>query len=232
MSLATFSAVWSGLLGDGSAAVEASEEELRTAFRGIDTDGNGELDVEELVRVLTTTGGDPLTPEQGAEMVRKIDADGNGTVSEEEFLRWLQGGDAATRQAAGSSSGGGSHSQSPPSSLDRLAAFVQSNAVETGKSWMSWLTGAQARNARLRQHQQQQAARWAAQQAAAAPALEAWNVRLAELEAENAQRNTNPLPDGGLAVTRGARVTGTPPQHILVSIIECAPLGCCCGISQ
>ncbi|HEY1178318.1 MAG TPA: EF-hand domain-containing protein [Phytomonospora sp.] len=52
-----------------------------------DTDGSGELDVEELRVFITATGA---TAVDADEAVRRLDADGSGSISVEEFTRALR----------------------------------------------------------------------------------------------------------------------------------------------
>ena len=78
-----------------------AEEKLKVAFRMYDLDGNGELDVDEMIkivqdiyamqRVYSKLGANIERPTESAEETAKqifaqIDENGDGTLTEEEFL--------------------------------------------------------------------------------------------------------------------------------------------------
>ena len=80
---------------------ESAEEKLKMAFRMYDLDGNGGLDLDEMIkivediyamqRVYSKLGANNAKPtktaeEQASDIFAQIDEDGDGNVTEEEFL--------------------------------------------------------------------------------------------------------------------------------------------------
>eukprot|EP01061_Rhynchopus_euleeides_P018889 TRINITY_DN3112_c0_g1_i10.p1 TRINITY_DN3112_c0_g1~~TRINITY_DN3112_c0_g1_i10.p1 ORF type:complete len:1789 (+),score=650.62 TRINITY_DN3112_c0_g1_i10:673-5367(+) len=63
-------------------------EQKADAFRAIDKDGGGELDKDEVRRLLTKLNGEPPTDEELDRVFSEMDKDGGGTVSLEEFLHY------------------------------------------------------------------------------------------------------------------------------------------------
>ena len=64
------------------------EEEIISAFRVFDKDGNGTLSTKELRHVMTTIG-DKLTDEEVDQMIEEADVDGDGVINYEEFVRMM-----------------------------------------------------------------------------------------------------------------------------------------------
>ena len=70
-------------------AFEMKQYEQKTsAFRAIDTDGGGELDLDEVRQLLTRLNGEPPSEAELDKVFTEMDADGGGTVSLEEFLAY------------------------------------------------------------------------------------------------------------------------------------------------
>eukprot|EP01051_Picozoa_sp_SAG22_P007203 SAG22_NODE_498_length_9728_cov_12.354346_1_plen_1377_part_00 len=65
------------------------EEELRTLFESIDTDGGGTIDADELLK-LTSDLGLALTHVEIQEAMRDIDDDDSGEIDFEEFYDWYR----------------------------------------------------------------------------------------------------------------------------------------------
>jgi len=63
-------------------------EELIEAFRVFDVDKNGEISVDEL-RVVLTTLGEKLTPQECQEIIEIADEDRDGVISAREFVKLL-----------------------------------------------------------------------------------------------------------------------------------------------
>ena len=64
------------------------EEEIISAFRVFDKDGNGTLSTKELRHIMTTIG-DKLTDEEVDQMIEEADIDGDGVINYEEFVRMM-----------------------------------------------------------------------------------------------------------------------------------------------
>ena len=56
-------------------------------FDGIDVDGNGSLDSEEMKQLFKDLGLE-LTQDQVATVMSRIDADGSGEIDFDEFFAW------------------------------------------------------------------------------------------------------------------------------------------------
>ncbi len=90
-----FGVQWLGILATIKASLGASSEDLkssiedgslRTTFNSLDTDGSGALEVDEVLSVMRTFGGDErLTRGAVANLVRLADENGNGSIDYEEF---------------------------------------------------------------------------------------------------------------------------------------------------
>ena len=65
-----------------------SEEELKSAFKVFDKDGNGFIDKDELMNVVTTLG-EPLSPEEADEMIRDADTNRDGRIDYKEFVKFI-----------------------------------------------------------------------------------------------------------------------------------------------
>lgn len=62
------------------------EEELRDAFRCIDTNGDGYVTAEELLDLLMTQGN-TMSLKEASELIRFVDKNGDGRLDYEEFMR-------------------------------------------------------------------------------------------------------------------------------------------------
>ena len=72
-------------------AFEMKQYEQKTsAFRAIDKDGGGELDKEEVRRLLKKLNGQDPSEEELDKVFTEMDTDGGGTVSLEEFLEYAE----------------------------------------------------------------------------------------------------------------------------------------------
>lgn len=65
--------------------VALSDNELKAAFKLLDVDGSGSLEVDEFREVLRNLG-DQFTDDEIEEMISQADKDGNGSIEENEFL--------------------------------------------------------------------------------------------------------------------------------------------------
>ena len=65
------------------------QEDMLSAFRLYDLDGNGSIDSEELYFVMTKVLGMEISKKEAHDMIMAADADGNGQVSYEEFVKIL-----------------------------------------------------------------------------------------------------------------------------------------------
>lgn len=63
---------------------DEDERELRSAFRVLDKNNQGVIDVEDLRWILKSLGDD-LTDDEIQDMINETDTDGSGTVDYEEF---------------------------------------------------------------------------------------------------------------------------------------------------
>jgi calmodulin len=64
------------------------EEDVISAFRVFDKDGNGTISTKELRHIMTTIG-DKLTDEEVNQMIEEADVDGDGIINYEEFVRMM-----------------------------------------------------------------------------------------------------------------------------------------------
>jgi calmodulin len=83
ISLEGFLEIYSRKLQD-----DADTRDLKEAFRVLDKDKKGEIDVDDLRWILRSLGDD-LTEEDIEDMIRDTDTDGSGTVDFEEFYRLM-----------------------------------------------------------------------------------------------------------------------------------------------
>jgi calmodulin len=67
---------------------DADTRDLKEAFRVLDKNKRGEIDVEDLRWILRSLGDD-LTEEDIEDMIHDTDTDGSGTVDFEEFYRLM-----------------------------------------------------------------------------------------------------------------------------------------------
>merc|ERR1719409_2122269 len=68
-----------------------SVDDVQRAFTYMDRDRNGFLSPPELKRLLTTTGGSPLTIEEAEDLIVMADKDGDGVLNYKEFCHFLCG---------------------------------------------------------------------------------------------------------------------------------------------
>lgn len=88
--------------GNGSITLEAllnqvgpvsgppADSELRDAFEVFDTDNDGKISAEELLRVFTAIGDERCTLEECRRMIDGVDKDGDGFVCFEEFVHMME----------------------------------------------------------------------------------------------------------------------------------------------
>ena len=60
---------------------EHPEESMREAFKVFDKDGNGYVSREELKRIMTELGDEPLSPEELDVLMNNFDDDGDGRIN-------------------------------------------------------------------------------------------------------------------------------------------------------
>lgn len=82
--------------GDGCVSLEGlgapsspQGNELRAAFEYFDSDGDGRISAEELLRVFSALGDERCTLEECRRMIGGVDADGKGFVCFEDFARMM-----------------------------------------------------------------------------------------------------------------------------------------------
>ena len=66
-----------------------SEKELKKLFDSIDTDGSGEIDVDELMEICQRLGV-TVSDDEVKEMMESADSDGNGVLDFEEFMKVIE----------------------------------------------------------------------------------------------------------------------------------------------
>lgn len=66
-----------------------SNKKLQNAFNAFDTDKNGSIDKEELMKVFEFS--DDYNLEQIEEMIKEVDDNGNGQIEFEEFKKMMTG---------------------------------------------------------------------------------------------------------------------------------------------
>ncbi|KAM1672586.1 hypothetical protein TB2_040838 [Malus domestica] len=88
--------------GSGSITLEAllnqvgpvsgppADSELRDAFEVFDTDNDGKISAEELLRVFTAIGDERCTLEECRRMIAEVDKNGDGFVCFEEFVHMME----------------------------------------------------------------------------------------------------------------------------------------------
>jgi hypothetical protein len=67
--------------------------DVARAFKEIDADGSGTLDIKEVGNVVEKLMGQAMDPNKLEEVLYKLDKDGNGEVSRQEFEDWWLSGD-------------------------------------------------------------------------------------------------------------------------------------------
>lgn len=75
---------------DGSGSGPDQEEELREAFEVFDTDRDGRISAEELLRVFKAIGDERCTLEECRRMIEGVDRNGDGFVCFEDFSRMME----------------------------------------------------------------------------------------------------------------------------------------------
>eukprot|EP00754_Rhynchopus_humris_P029963 Rhum_TRINITY_DN15245_c7_g1::Rhum_TRINITY_DN15245_c7_g1_i2::g.146880::m.146880/K04857/CACNA1S; voltage-dependent calcium channel L type alpha-1S len=93
-------------------AFEMKQYEQKTsAFRAIDKDGGGELDRDEVRKMLkNANGGHPVEEAELDRMFSEMDTDGGGTVSLEEYLQYVSTHPGVVGAVLGGKGGGGAAS--------------------------------------------------------------------------------------------------------------------------
>lgn len=67
------------------------DEYIRASFQMFDTDGNGSIDREELLRLLSGDEfKDLYSEDQLAAVIREVDQDGDGQIDYNEFFRMMK----------------------------------------------------------------------------------------------------------------------------------------------
>nr|XP_028558751.1 calcium-binding protein 5 isoform X1 [Podarcis muralis] len=64
-------------------------QEMRDAFKEFDTNGDGEITLDELYQAMQRLMGERLTSREIADVVKEADVNGDGTVDFEEFVRMM-----------------------------------------------------------------------------------------------------------------------------------------------
>uniref|UniRef100_A0A8D0HIF2 Calcium binding protein 5 n=1 Tax=Sphenodon punctatus TaxID=8508 RepID=A0A8D0HIF2_SPHPU len=64
-------------------------QEMRDAFKEFDTNGDGEITLDELHQAMQRLMGERLTKREISDVVREADINGDGTVDFEEFVRMM-----------------------------------------------------------------------------------------------------------------------------------------------
>lgn len=77
-------------VGSSSGQGSDPEEELREAFEVFDTDQDGRISAEELLRVFTAIGDERCTLEECRRMIEGVDKNGDGFVCFEDFSRMME----------------------------------------------------------------------------------------------------------------------------------------------
>ncbi|CAN6586452.1 hypothetical protein FF1_014323 [Malus domestica] len=67
-----------------------ADSELRDAFEVFDTDNDGKISAEELLRFFTSVGDEGCTLEECRRMIDGVDKDGDGFVCFEEFVHMME----------------------------------------------------------------------------------------------------------------------------------------------
>ncbi|XP_053871104.1 calcium-binding protein 5-like [Malaclemys terrapin pileata] len=64
-------------------------QEMRDAFKEFDTNGDGEITLDELQLAMQRLMGERLTPREISDVVKEADINGDGTVDFEEFVKMM-----------------------------------------------------------------------------------------------------------------------------------------------
>ncbi len=68
---------------------EETEDDVRSAFKAYDIDGDGYITKEEMVQVITRMGSVANKEEEASKCIKEMDLDGDGKVSFAEFMvKW------------------------------------------------------------------------------------------------------------------------------------------------
>lgn len=73
----------------GPGCEPAGDSELREAFEVFDTDHDGKISAEELLRVFTAIGDERCTLEECRRMIAEVDKNGDGFVCFQDFARMM-----------------------------------------------------------------------------------------------------------------------------------------------
>ena len=65
-----------------------TEDEVKFAFKVYDRDNTGEIEIEDLRKVMTNLG-DKLTDDEINTIIREADCNGDGVIDSEEFVRMM-----------------------------------------------------------------------------------------------------------------------------------------------
>nr|XP_039266723.1 calcium-dependent protein kinase 3-like isoform X2 [Styela clava] len=111
------------------------EEELRDAFRSIDTNGCGYVTAEELLDLLMTQGN-TMSLKEASELIRFVDKNGDGKLDYEEFMRIILEGKSMSRSTTFYSTAASSLNslQNSQMSLAKQGSEEHSSSYKTAKS--------------------------------------------------------------------------------------------------
>ena len=65
-----------------------TEDEVKTAFKVFDRNNTGEIEIDDLRRVMMNLG-DKLTDDEISTIMREADVNGDGVIDNEEFIRMM-----------------------------------------------------------------------------------------------------------------------------------------------
>ena len=72
----------------GSELSATTITDLRSLFAKFDTDGNGTMDIKEMMQMAEALGFPFKSSDEASATFRHMDKDGNGRITENEFVRW------------------------------------------------------------------------------------------------------------------------------------------------